>query len=78
MNVIENHYCGGELYVEYEREECLEKDGMLCNRCEKAEWVGPKFSRILARYPDLDNAGHYLPLSKTPRKINGKARAIDR
>ena len=50
---------------------------MLCKRCGKAEWVGPKFSRIPAPYPDPDNAGHYLPLSKTPRAINGKARAID-
>ena len=50
---------------------------MLCNRCEKTEWVGPKFSRIPAPYPDHDNAGHYLALSKTPRTINGKARAID-
>ena len=63
--------------MEYVREGCLEKDGMLCNRCGKAEWVGPKFSRIPAPYPDSDNAGHYLPLSKTPRTINGKARAID-
>ena len=45
---------------------------MLCNRCEKAEWVGPKFSRIPAPYPDPDNAGHYLALSKTPRKIKGR------
>ena len=61
----------------YVREGCLEKDGMLCKRCGKAEWVGPKFSRIPAPYPDPDNAGHYLPLSKTPRTINGNARAID-
>ena len=50
---------------------------MLCNRCEKVEWVGPKFSRIPPPYPDPDNGGHYLHLSKTPRTINGKARALD-
>ena len=58
MNVIENHYCVEELYMEYGREGCLEKDAMRCNRCEKAEWVEPKFSRIPAPYPDPDNAGH--------------------
>ena len=63
--------------MEYVREGCLEKDEMLCNRCGKVEWVGAKFSRIPAPYPDPDNASHYLPLSKTPRTINGKARAID-
>ena len=63
--------------MEYVREGCLKKDEMLCNRYGKAEWVGPKFSRIPAPYPDPDNAGHYHPISKTPRTINGKARAID-
>ena len=63
--------------MEYVKEGCLEKDGMLCNRCGKVECIGPKFSRIPAPYPDPDNAGHYLPLSKTPRMINGKTRAID-
>ena len=64
-------------YMEYVREGCLKKDEMLCNRYGKAELVGPKFSRIPAPYPDPDNAGHYHPISKTPRTINGKARAID-
>ena len=63
--------------MEYAREGCLKKDEMLCNRYGKAEWVGPKFSRIPAPYSDPDNAGHYHPISKTPRTINGKARAID-
>ena len=49
---------------------------MLCNRCEKVELVGPKFSRIPAPYPDPDNAGHYLALSKTPRTMNRMARAF--
>ena len=63
--------------MKYVKEGCLEKGGMLCNRCGKAEWVGPKFSGIPARYPDPGDAGHYLPFSKTPRTINGKTRAID-
>ena len=63
--------------MEYVKEGCLEKDGMLSNRRGKAKWVGLKFSRIPAPYPDPDNAGHYLPLTKTPRIINGKTRALD-
>lgn len=63
--------------MEYVREGYLKKDEMLCNRYGKAEWVGPTFSRIPSPYPDPDNAGHYHPISKTPRTINGKARAIE-
>ena len=39
---------------------------MLCNRCRKADWIGPKFSRISAPYPDP----HYPASSFQDTKID--------
>ena len=55
----------GELYFEYIKEDCMEREQVPRDNCVNALWVGPKFSRIPAPQLDPNNKEHYLPLSKT-------------
>ena len=41
-------------------------------------WVGARFSRIPAHYPDPENPGHYMNVFKTPTTLNdGQQQPVD-
>ena len=34
--------------------------------CQEIRWLGARFSRVPAHYPDPGNPGHYMNVCKTP------------
>jgi hypothetical protein len=42
----------------------------ICNRCKEIRWVGARFSRVPAYYPDSGITGHYKNVFKTPTMLN--------
>jgi hypothetical protein len=77
LNFIERHYRIGELYMEYIRDGCRE-NGEVCKRCSEKDWVGPRFSRVPAPYPDPYKSGHYMSVFNTPTTDdNGQLREVD-
>ncbi|CAB4017603.1 Transient receptor potential cation channel subfamily A member 1, partial [Paramuricea clavata] len=77
LNFIERHYRIGELYMEYIRDGCRE-NGEVCKKCSEKDWVGPRFSRVPAPYPDPDKPGHYMSVFNTPTTDNnGQLREVD-
>jgi hypothetical protein len=66
-------YVHGELFSRNgmkikEVESCKE----ICDRCQEIRWVGARFSRIPAHYPDPENPGNYMNVFKTPTTLNGE------
>jgi len=56
------HYNTGELFMEYLKKGCINKDGKLCDFCQAHDWVGPSQERIPQPVPDPYNpsAGYYM------------------
>ena len=51
---------------------------MQSNRCQEIRWVGARFSRVPAHYPDPENPGHYMNVFKTPTSLNdGQQQPVD-
>lgn len=77
LSFIDSHYRIGELYMEYIKEGCLEK-GEKCEKCKDGQWLGPKFERVPAPFPDPENPGHYKGVFDTPKvDKDGQLRAVD-
>ena len=51
-NFYNAHYNTGELFMEYLKKDCINKDGKLCDFCQAHDWVGPSQKRILQPVPD--------------------------
>lgn len=62
--------------MEYVKEGCTEQ-GEMCEKCKDGCWVGPRFSRIPAPFPDPQNPGHYMNVFKTPTLNDKKMRQVD-
>ena len=45
---------------QYLKEDCINKDGKLCNFCQAHDWMGPSEERIPQPVPDPYNPGHYM------------------
>ena len=61
VKFIKDHYRVGELYMEFIKDGCKEKDeSQHCNWCKETEWRGPVMSRVPEPCPDKDNQGHYM------------------
>lgn len=50
----------------------------VCKTCSEVDWVGPRFSRVPAPYPDPDKPGHYMSVFNTQATDdNGQLREVD-
>ena len=79
MKFIKDHYHVGELYMEFIKDGCKEKDeSQHCNWCKETEWRGPVMSRVPEPCPDKDNQGHYMDVFKSSNyTATGEIRPID-
>ncbi|CAB4035534.1 Transient receptor potential cation channel subfamily A member 1, partial [Paramuricea clavata] len=57
--------------MEYIRDGCRE-NGEVCKKCSEKDWVGPRFSRVPALYPDPDKPGHYMSVFNTLTTDNNR------
>ena len=65
----EEHCEKGELYMEYRKMSCQEKNGELCEYCRATDFLSPTSATPTPRpYPDYSKLPdfHYLPGTKTP------------
>ena len=60
------HYNTGELFLEYLKKDCIDKDGKLCDFCQAHDWVGPSQERTPQPVRDPNNPGHYVKPFETP------------
>ena len=79
MKFINDHYHVGELYMEFIKDGCKEKDeSKHCDWCKETGWRGPMMSRVPEPCPDKDNQGHYMDVFKSSNKTTkGEIRPID-
>ena len=68
FDFFEDHYEVGELYMEYKRESCVDKNGTKCKFCDDTDWKGIPIERISRPWPDYTKLPdfHYKPFSETP------------
>ncbi len=68
FDFFEDHYEVGELYMEYKREACVDKNGTKCKFCDNTDWKGILMERISRPWPDYTKLPdfHYKPFSETP------------
>ena len=67
FDFFEDHYEVGELYMEYKRDSCVDKNGTKCKFCNDTDWKGMPMDRISRPWPDYTKLPefHYKHFSET-------------
>ncbi|CAB3990932.1 Transient receptor potential cation channel subfamily A member 1 [Paramuricea clavata] len=72
INFFNFHYRVGELFMEYIKFSCKEKE---CEFC--LSWSGVPVEKVPQPVPDPTRPGHYMNVSATPSLTDGVERAVD-